>query len=612
MQREGASNPDELPRHSMRRICSELLPFLWPKTPRARVRVLVAFIALISGKFFVLVAPFFYKAAVDTLTGIQSEASALPLAFVLAYGAARLSFQIANYVRGILSDTILLRAAYDIRLRLFMHLHSLSFRFHLDRQTGGLALMLVRGTRGLQIVLENVFLNVMPTIIELVAVSVLLTKLYSIFYAAIIIVTICIYAMGTLWMAEKRNRILRSLNTADDRVNTITIDSLLNYETVKYFCSETWESKRFVDSHWRVLTDLLKHASVYNNLVLIQGVIIIVSLTFSMALAAHEVSVREMKTGDFILINTYLLQLYLPLGALGGLYIESKRALVDMEAMLAYLDMKPEIFDKPEAVPLRFAAGEIRFEDVYFGYHPKHDVLKGVSFTIPGGKRVAVVGASGAGKSTITRLLFRFYDVTRGRILIDGQDIRNVTQNSLRLGLGIVPQDTVLFNDTIYYNIAYGCLGTGDAPDLTQVERAAKIARIHDFIVSLPDGYDTRVGERGLKLSGGEKQRVVIARTILKTPSIFIFDEATSALDNKTEAEIQACLFSVSVKTTTLVIAHRLSTIVDADEIIVLQQGEIVERGSHAELLGKKGFYARMWHRQDKMLDVNDTLLDDI
>jgi ATP-binding cassette, subfamily B, heavy metal transporter len=588
---------------SFRRIFKALRPYLWPSDWRTRSIILFALLALAASRFFALAAPFFYKDSVDAIAPSATASAVVPLAFILAYGAARFAIQLANYSRSIFFGSFLARTADDIRLRSFAHLHSLSLRFHLDRQTGGLTIAQLRGVNGMYFVLDNLFFNVIPTVIEIILVCIMLTKLYNLFYASDIVVTIALYIGCTHWLTEKRNEVLRTFNEADDRADTVAMDSLLNYETVKYFTKEEHELARFKDSRSNRYGIVLKDIRVSNNLGLLQGFIVTSGLVIAMIMAAHDVVTNQMKVGDYILINTYLLQLFLPLGVLGGLYIGGKRAFVDMEAMLALLDMPAEIVDAPKALPLKIEGGEIRFDNVRFGYGSQREILKGISFVVPAGKRVAIVGATGAGKSTIAKLLFRFYDVTGGRILIDGQDISRVTQSSLRTAMGIIPQDTMLFNDTIYYNIAYGYPGRQGEPDREAVERAAKLARIHDFIVSLPEGYDTRVGERGLKLSGGEKQRIAIARTVLKAPRIFLFDEATSALDNKTEAEIQLCLRTVSDRCTTLVIAHRLSTIIDADEIIVLDHGAIIERGSHDALLAKEGAYARTWHRREGVLN---------
>ncbi|WP_020176363.1 ABCB family ABC transporter ATP-binding protein/permease [Methyloferula stellata] len=581
-----------------------LLPYLWPRHWRARGIILFAFLALAASRFFALAGPFFYKDSVDALTPSSSIGpAALPLGLILAYGGARLGVQLTNYGRGVFFEAFLLRTADDIRIRFFGHLHALSLSFHLERQTGSLTAMLGRGVNGMRYVLENIFFNIIPTLIEIILVCIMLTALYDLSYAGLIVLTVLLYVACTHWLTERRNRLLRAFNTANDHADAVMMDSLINFETVKYFVKERHEIARFGKGRSNLRDVWLQHIRAWQSLALLQGLIVTCSLSLAMIMAAHDVIQSHMKLGDYILINTYFLQLFLPLGALGTVYVEAKRSFVDMEAMLGLLALVPEVRDAPDAKYLEVGAGEICFENVRFAYDPAREILKGISFTVPPGKRVAIVGATGAGKSTVGKLLFRFYDLTGGRILIDGQDISGVTKSSLRAAIGVVPQDTVLFNDTIYYNIAYGYVGKGDEPERADVEQAAKLARIHDFIMTLPQGYDTRVGERGLKLSGGEKQRVAIARTILKAPRIFLFDEATSALDNKTEAEIQSCLRSIAADRTTLVIAHRLSTIVDADEIIVLERGEIVERGQHDVLLSLNGPYARMWHREDDAFD---------
>ncbi len=580
------------------------MPYLWPGEWRARSAIIFAFLTLAAAKICALAAPFFYKESVDRLTPTISGVAVLPLGLIFAYGTARIASQVTIYSRSLVFEPFLLGIADDVRLRFFTHLHALSLRFHLERQTGALTMTLERGVNGMRYVIENMAFNIIPTVVELILVSVLLAKLYSFSYVFIIVVTVAVYSACTHWLTERRGTFLRAFLGAHDQTNTVTMDSLLNYETVKYYVKERYEARRLKESRLSLRSALLKHMRAWQSLSLLQGSIVTCSLCTAMIVAAHQVLSDHMTIGDYVLVNTYLLQLFAPLGALGSVYIESKRSFVDMEAMLALLDTPPEIVERPNAQSLQIAGGEIRFEDARFAYETAREILKGISFTVPSGKRVAIVGATGAGKSTIAKLLFRSYDLTSGRILIDGQDISQVTQDSLRSAIGVVPQDTVLFNDTIYYNIAYGYHGNHDEPSREAVERAAKLARLHDFIVSLPLGYETRVGERGLKLSGGEKQRVAIARTILKAPRIFLFDEATSALDNKTEAIIQACLRAVAANCTTLVIAHRLSTIADADEIIVLDQGEIAERGSHESLLGLNGNYAQMWHRQEERIDV--------
>jgi ATP-binding cassette subfamily B protein len=488
------------------------------------------------------------------------------------------------------------RAIRAAALAIFRHLHDLALRFHLERQTGGLSRAIERGTKGIEFLLTFILFNVAPTLLEIVLVCGILWSLYGLSFAAVTFVTIAAYIVYTLVVTEWRLKFRRAMNEMDSRAHTRAIDSLLNYETVKYFGNEEHEARRF-DGALRAY----EHAAVKSKVSLAslnvgQAVIVSFGLAAVMIMAAAGVVDGRMTVGDFVLVNTYLIQLYLPLNFLGFVYREIKRSLTDMEAMFGLLDVRAEITDAENATPLPPGPGELWFEEVSFGYDARRPILKDVSFTVPAGKTVAIVGPSGAGKSTIPRLLFRFYDVDGGAVRIDGHDLRQVTQSSLRAAIGMVPQDTVLFNDTIYYNIVYG------RPDATpaEVEEAARLARIHDFVMSLPDRYQSLVGERGLKLSGGEKQRVAIARTILKRPRILIFDEATSALDTHTEKEIQESLREVSADRTTVIIAHRLSTVVDADTILVLDGGRIVERGRHAQLVASGGRYAGMWARQQE------------
>jgi ABC-type transport system involved in Fe-S cluster assembly fused permease/ATPase subunit len=472
----------------------------------------------------------------------------------------------------------------------------LSLRFHLDRQTGGLSRAIERGTKGIDFLLSYVLFSVLPTLLEIALVSGILWYMFDWRFMAVTLTTVAGYVWFTFAITEWRIKFRRAMNESDSEASTKAIDSLLNFETVKYFGNEEHEARRF-DGALRVYEKAaVKSETSLAFLNVGQTAIISVGVSVMMIMAAIEVRAGAMTVGDFVLVNTYLIQLYMPLNWLGTVYREIKQSLIDMEQMFRLLGVPQEVADRPGARPLLLTGGEVRFEGVGFGYDARRPILKEVSFAVPPGRTLAIVGPSGSGKSTIARLLFRFYDVTEGRVLVDGQDIRDVSQTSLRAAIGIVPQDTVLFNDTIVYNIAYG------NPEATreEVEEAARLAKIDQFIRSLPDGYDTRVGERGLKLSGGEKQRVAIARTILKRPAILIFDEATSALDTHTEKAIQASLAEVSADRTTLVIAHRLSTVVDADEILVLDQGRVIERGRHAMLLAQNGRYASMWRRQQE------------
>jgi ATP-binding cassette subfamily B protein len=490
------------------------------------------------------------------------------------------------------------RAGRRVALDVFRHLQALSMRFHMDRATGGLSRVIERGVRGIATSLNFLLFNIIPTIVEILFVSVILWWMFAASFALTMLGTIIAYVAFTLIFTNWRLRFRRQMNQTDEEANTKAVDSLLNYETVKYFGNEAHESRRYDESMTRYESAYVKSETTLNMLNAGQATIMAVGLTITMLLAGRGIADGSMSIGDLVMVNTYLIQLYQPLNILGFAYREIKQGLTDMEQMFALLDVPAEVRDAPNAAPLALGAGEIRFEDVRFGYRPDREILKGISFTVPPGRMLAIVGPTGAGKSTISRLLFRFYDVTGGRVLVDGQDVRGLTQHSLRAAIGVVPQDTVLFNDTIRYNIAYGRPGASDA----EIENAAKLAQVHDFVSRLPDGYATRVGERGLKLSGGEKQRVAIARTILKDPRLLILDEATSALDTRTEQEIQAALRDVARNRTTLVIAHRLSTVVEADEIIVLQEGAIAERGSHGALIAAGGLYADMWRRQSEAM----------
>ncbi|MFN8760342.1 MAG: ABCB family ABC transporter ATP-binding protein/permease [Tagaea sp.] len=574
-----------------------LLPYLWPKDrPDIRARVAFAVLLLVGAKLATVTVPVFYKQAVDALSGVGGAAVAVPLGVVLAYGAARVMSQLFGELREIVFARVAHRAMHQVALETFQHLHRLSLRFHLDRQTGGLNRAIERGTAGIENLLHFLLFQIVPTILEIAMVCGILWWLYDWRFAAVTLVTIALYVAYTFAITAWRLRYRRKMLEAEGEASTKAVDSLLNYETVKYFGNEAHEARRFdksLDSYEKAAILSKTSLSLLN---VGQGFTIALGLTGVMLLAASEVAAGRMTVGGFVLVNAYLIQLYLPLNFLGMVYREVRQALIDMSSMFRLLHAQAEIVDRPGAPALKVEGARLRVENVDFGYDPRRPILKGVDFEVEPGRSVAIVGASGAGKSTISRLLFRFYDVDGGRILIDGQDIREVSQASLRAAIGIVPQDTVLFNDTIGYNIAYG------RPDAAkdEVVTAAKLARIHDFVESLPDGYDSRVGERGLKLSGGERQRVSIARTILKRPKLLLFDEATSALDTRTEKEIQESLRQISAGTTTLVIAHRLSTVVDADQIIVLDKGAIVERGRHGELLAKDGLYAQMWRRQSE------------
>ena len=523
----------------------------------------------------------------------------MPVLLIVAYGVARALALAFGELRDAVFARVAQRAIRQVALKTFRHLHALSLRFHLERQTGGLSRAIERGTAGIEFLLTFSLFNIVPTIVEMALVTVILWTLYDFTFAAVILATIVVYIALTSAITEWRTKYVRQMNETDAEANTKAIDSLLNFETVKYFGNEDHEADRFDRSRQRYERAAIRSKATLSMLNIGQGVVIAIGLVLVMIMAGQGVVEGRMTVGDFVLVNTYLVQLYMPLNFLGFVYREIRQSLVNMEQMFSLLSINTEIADKPGATPLQVSQGVVEFRNVDFRYEANRAILHDVSFRVPAGHTVAIVGPSGAGKSTISRILFRFYDVASGSVTIDGQDIRDVTQKSLRAAIGIVPQDTVLFNDTIYYNIAYG------RPSATteEVEQAARLARIHDFIVSLPDGYKTMVGERGLKLSGGEKQRVAIARTILKNPPILLFDEATSALDTQTEREIQNSLKEVSRARTTLVIAHRLSTVVDAEEIIVLDKGRIVERGRHGELLNRAGIYAAMWQRQQEAIE---------
>jgi len=581
-----------------------LLPHLWPAGDTgSRVRVVLAMLSMLTAKIAVIYVPILFGEAIDSLPALAEAgpAAALPLGLILAYGGARIASLAFGELRDAIFASVGQAAIRAIALATFRHLHKLSLRFHLERQTGGLSRFIERGTKAIDTLLRFTLFAILPTLIEIALVFVLLWSLLDLWFAVVTIVTVFLYIAYTVIVTAWRIKLRRRMNEADQRANTRAIDSLLNYETVKYFSNEEHEAERFDHSLRRYEKAAVANGQSLGLLNTGQSLVISAGLTIIMIMAASGIADGSMTVGDFVMVNTYLIQLYQPLGFFGFAYREIKQALVDMERMFDLRRVAPEVADKPGAPALQVAGGEVRFENVEFGYDPRRPILKNVSFTVPAGKTVAVVGPSGAGKSTISRLLFRFYDVNGGRILIDGQDVREVQQASVRAALGIVPQDTVLFNDTIAYNIDYGRPGSTRAA----VEHAAKLARIHDFIASTPDGYDTIVGERGLKLSGGEKQRVAIARTILKDPPILLFDEATSALDTETEQAIQQNLRELAQGKTALVIAHRLSTVVDADEILVLDAGQVVERGRHRDLVAKGGVYAAMWARQQEDPDAD-------
>ena len=590
---------------NLRKTASLLRALMHYTAPRGdnkiRVRIGAAFACLIVAKSSNMVTPLLYGAAVDLVNGDSGFAMSALMFLVGGYALARLGQQVFSEAKQYLFAKVAQRAVRGAALNAFRYLHKLSLQFHMDRQTGGMTRAIDRGAKGIEFLLTIAFFEVLPLFVEVVFVSIIMWHLFGGFYAGVTFLTVAAYVYFTIRVTEWRIRFRREMNTADEAAATRAVDSLLNYETVKYFNAEDVEAARY-DSAMADYEVMAVRSHTSLSVVNIgQGTIIAFGLMAVMAMAGADIQKGNLTVGDFVAVNTYLLQLYLPLNFLGWVYRELRQALVDMERMFGLLDEEPGIADKPAAKPIKIDGGEVVFDNVHFAYGDR-PILKGVSFTVKPGKRVAIVGPSGSGKTTISRLLFRFYDPVSGAVRLDGHDLRDVTQASVRAAIGVVPQDTVMFNSTIGYNIGYGRNGASQ----DDIAAASKMASIDRFIAGLPDGYDTMVGERGLKLSGGEKQRVAIARAILKKPSIFLFDEATSALDSRTEKEIQHALDTVSKSQTTLVIAHRLSTIVNADEIIVLAEGEIVERGTHRQLLSQKGLYAQMWERQSSGFQDDD------
>lgn len=588
-----------------------LWPYMWP-ADRAdlKARVVWATVFLFVAKLVLVAVPYFFKWATDALVGDAKTPPPLPdfmvgpVALVIAYNIVRVVQLAFNQLRDALFARVGQHAVRQLAYRTFVHMHDLSLRFHLERRTGGLSRVIERGTKGIETIVRFTILNTVPTVLEFALTAVIFAVAYGWVYVLVVAVTVAAYTWFTVWASDWRITIRREMNDSDTDANTKAIDSLLNFETVKYFNNEHMEAQRFDRSMARYEVAATKTWTSLGWLNFGQGVIFGGGMVIVMWLSALEVMAGTQTIGDFVFINAMLMQLSVPLNFIGFIYREIRQGLTDIEQMFDLLDVRQEVVDRPGAKPLAITEGRVEFRDVQFSYDPNRRILKGVSFEVPAGKTIAIVGPSGAGKSTVSRLLFRFYDIQGGAILIDEQDIRDVTQESLRAALGMVPQDTVLFNDTIAYNVRYGRPNATD----DEVEKAAELAQIGGFIKSLPGGYKSMVGERGLKLSGGEKQRVAIARTILKAPPILMLDEATSALDTHTEREIQAALDMVSRGRTTIVIAHRLSTVISADEIIVLKDGQIAERGTHADLLGQKGLYASMWDRQREATEAEERL----
>lgn len=588
-----------------------LWPYMWPSDrPDLKARVLLALLALLTAMVASTFAPFFYSKVIDSLeigSGVEQAkffGLTLAVAFVVAYGFGQIVESMFMQLRDVLFASVGQHAVRQLARRTFVHLHALSLRYHLQRRTGGLSRVIERGTKGIETIVRFTMLNTAPTLVQFVIISTIFVWRFGLPYLAVLVLTVVAYIYFTVKASNWRIGIRRKMNDSDTEANSKAIDSLLNFETVKYFGNEEMEARRFDESMAVYEGAAIRMWTSLGLLNFGQAVIFWVGMIVISIMSVNSVLAGQISVGDFVLINMYMMQIYRPLNFIGFVYREIRQALTDIENMFLLLDKDAEIKDKPDAKPLDISGPVLKFNDVKFHYDPDREILKGVSFEVPAGKTIAVVGPSGAGKSTISRLIYRFYDVIEGNVEIGGQDVRDVTQKSLRAAVGMVPQDTVLFNDTIAYNIRYG------RPDATdeEVREAAKLAQIGDFIDSLPQGYDTPVGERGLKLSGGEKQRVAIARTILKSPPILILDEATSALDTQTEREIQSALDHVSQNRTTLVIAHRLSTVINADEIIVLRAGEIAERGNHEGLLAQDGLYAQMWNRQREVDEAGEKL----
>ena len=588
---------------TLQRTISLLIPFLWPKNKKSiKIRVSLAVLCLLFAKVANVGTPPILGYAVDSLTELSQGINIymlIPLALIISYGVARVAALAFGELRNAIFSKVAQNAITQLTLNTFKHLHSLSLQFHLGRQTGALSKFIDRGTKGVNFLLNYVLFNVIPTIIEIFLVAGILAFIYGLKYAFVTLITIILYVIVTFTVTQWRLQFRRRMNVADNAVSTKLIDSLLNFETVKYFNNEEHEYRRLFESLDQYEIESIKNQYSLSYLNIFQTVVIMTGITIMLSMSAFDIRAGNITIGGFVVINAYMLQLYQPLNFFGTVYREIRQSLTDMENLFTLWEEKPNLSDGAEKI-LEIEEASIRFENVSFDYDARRTIIKDISFEVPNGKKVALVGPTGAGKSTISRLLFRFYDPKQGDVYINKQNIKDISQQSLRKHIGVVPQDTVLFNDTIYYNISYGNPNANEE----EIYNAAKSADIHNFIINLPDGYQTIVGERGLKLSGGEKQRVAIARAILKNPSIFFFDEATSALDSTTEKEIQKNLQAISKNRTTLVIAHRLSTAADADEILVLEQGEITERGNHEELLSKKGKYSEMWNKQKSSIDL--------